>query len=280
MQRDIRTCPRDGPAALAALAAPPRLLYTARPSRGLVAGTRGFSIERSNFMTEKFVVAAKPREAQGTGASRRLRRTGWTPAIVYGANKPPQSILVEHKEIYRQMDYEAFYSHILTLDIEGQQEEVVIKAVQRHPAKKQVLHADFLRVQADQAIRVRVPLHFEGEEIAPGVKTGGGVAEHMLNEVEVECLPRYLPEYLTVDISKLELDDTLHLSDLTVPEGVEIVELKHENDAGVVSIHVPRIAKEEDEEEGGDEGEAAEGDSEQDDQQGDDAEGDDDADKS
>jgi large subunit ribosomal protein L25 len=227
-------------------------------------------------MTEKFVVAARPREAQGTGASRRLRRTGWTPAIVYGAGKPPQSIVVEHKEIYRQMDYEGFYSHILSLDIEGQREEVVIKAVQRHPAKKQVLHADFLRVQADQAIRVRVPLHFEGAEIAPGVKTGGGVVEHLLNEVEVECLPRYLPEYITVDLSKLDVDETLHLSDLTVPEGVELVELKHENDTGVVSIHIPRVAKEEDEEEGGEEGEVSEDRSEQ----GDEPEGADETDKS
>lgn len=199
-------------------------------------------------MENQFVVVAKPREAQGTGASRRLRKEGWTPAIVYGAGKPPQNLTVEHKELYRQMGYEAFYSHILTLDVEGKQEQVVIKAVQRHPAKKQILHADFLRVQADQAIRVRVPLHFDGEEIAPGVKTGGGVIEHLLNEVEVECLPRHLPEYLTVDVSKLEVGETIHMSDLVMPEGAELVELKHDNDAGVVSIHVPRVEKEEDEE--------------------------------
>lgn len=235
-------------------------------------------------MTEHFVVAAKSREAQGTGASRRLRRTGWTPAIVYGAGKPPQQVMVEHKEIYRQMDYEAFYSHILTLDIEGKQEQVVIKAVQRHPAKKQVLHADFLRVQADQALRVRVPLHFEGEEIAPGVKTGGGVFEHMLNDVEVECLPRHLPEYLSVDVSGMDVGDTLHLSDLVFPEGVESVELKHENDTGVVSIHIPRAEKAEDEEEGADEAEAAEDSAEQGDEAGgdegaDSEDGDDDSNK-
>ena len=207
-------------------------------------------------MSDEFVVVAKSRDAQGTGASRRLRKTGWTPAIVYGGEKPPQSILVEHKEIYRQMGYEAFYSHILTLDVDGKKEQVVIKAVQRHPARQQVLHADFQRVQADHAIRVRVPLHFEGEETAPGVKTGGGVLEHLLNDVEVECLPGDLPEYIEVDVSKLDVDETVHLSDLVLPKGVELYDLKHEHDSAVASIHVPRKMKDEDEET---EGETPEG---------------------
>ena len=210
-------------------------------------------------MSDEFVVEAKSREAQGTGASRRLRRDGWTPAIVYGGGKPPQSIVVSHRQLYRQMGYEAFFSHILKLEIDGQPESVVIKAVQRHPARKQVLHADFLRVRADHAIRVRVPLHFEGEAVAPGVKTGGGVVEHMMNDVEVECLPKYLPEYIAVDISKLELDQTVHLSEIPLPEGVELVELKHENDAGVVAIHQPRKVEEdeEDEADSGDEEQAS-----------------------
>lgn len=202
-------------------------------------------------MFDEFVVEAKSREAQGTGASRRLRRDGWTPAIVYGGGKAPQSIVVSHRQLYRQMGYEAFFSHILKLEIDGQEESVVIKAVQRHPARKQILHADFLRVRADHAIRVRVPLHFEGEEIAPGVKTAGGVVDHMINDVEVECLPKDLPEYITVDVSKMEIDQTLHLSELVLPEGVELVELKHENDAGVLAIHLPRKVKEDEDEEGG-----------------------------
>jgi len=209
-------------------------------------------------MFDEFVVEAKSREAQGTGASRRLRRDGWTPAIVYGGGKDPQSIVVSHRQLYRQMGFEAFFSHILKLDIDGKTESVVIKAVQRHPAKKQILHADFLRVRADHAIRVRVPLHFEGEEIAPGVKTSGGVVDHMINDVEVECLPKDLPEYITVDVSKMEIDESLHLSELVLPEGVELVELKHENDAGVLAIHMPRKVEDDEDEEDADEGESAE----------------------
>lgn len=214
-------------------------------------------------MFDEFVVEAKSREAQGTGASRRLRRDGWTPAIVYGGGKDPQSIVVSHRQLYRQMGYEAFFSHILKLEIDGKEESVVIKAVQRHPAKKQILHADFLRVRADHAIRVRVPLHFEGEEIAPGVKTSGGVVDHMINDVEVECLPKDLPEYITVDVSKMELDESLHLSELVLPEGVELVELKHENDAGVLAIHMPRKVQDDEDEEGGEEGAEDESDDEE-----------------
>lgn len=199
-------------------------------------------------MTDQFVVVAKSREAQGTGASRRLRNSGWVPAIIYGGDEPPRSIAVEHKELVKHLNVEAFYSHILSLEVEGKAESVVIKDLQRHPAKPIILHADFLRVRADHAIRVRVPLHFDGAEGAPGVKQGG-VLEHLITDVDVECLPGNLPEYLSVDVSALEIDETIHLSDLALPEGVELMELKHENDAAVAAIHLPRVAKETEEEE-------------------------------
>lgn len=202
-------------------------------------------------MTDQFVVVAKSREAQGTGASRRLRKTGWVPAIVYGGGQPPRNISIEHRLLSKQLETEAFYSHILSLEVDGQAESVVIKALQRHPHKPVLLHADFQRVRADEAIRVRVPLHFEGVDIAPGVKKEGGVLEHLLNDVEVECLPGKLPEYLVVDVSAMVLDQTLHLSDLTLPEGVELVELKHDHDTAVASIHMPRVVKDDAEEDEG-----------------------------
>ena len=197
-------------------------------------------------MKQNFVVNAEVRVEQGKGASRRLRRTGRIPAIVYGGNKEPQSLSVNHNELWKNLKHESFYSKILTLNIGGASEQVVLKDLHRHPVREEVMHMDLQRILADVAIRMRVPVHFKGEEIAPGVKTGGGIFEHLMNEVEVECLPKDLPEFIEVDVSAMEVNDALHLSQLTLPENITLVELKHDNDAAVIAIHLPRAAKAED----------------------------------
>jgi large subunit ribosomal protein L25 len=196
-------------------------------------------------MRENFVVNAEPRALQGKGASRRLRREGKVPAVLYGGKDPAESLALDHNEMWKHLKTEAFYSHILTLKTGGKDQQVVLKDMQRHPVSEYLIHVDFLRVQADVALRMHVPLHFKGAEIAPGVKTGGGVVEHHLNQVVVECLPKHLPEFLEVDISGLEVNQSIHLSQLKLPEGVALVELKHGNDQSVVSIHLPRAIVEE-----------------------------------
>jgi large subunit ribosomal protein L25 len=195
-------------------------------------------------MTQTFVVEAEVRAEQGTGASRRLRREGKVPAIIYGGKSGPQNIAISHNELMKQLKIEAFYSHILTLNLGGQSEQVVLKDLQRHPVREEVLHADFQRVVADQLLRKDVPLHFKGEAGAPGVKTGGGMIEHFVNEVEVECLPANLPEFIEVDLSAIELGDVVHLSSLKLPEGVTLIELKHDNDLAVASCHLTKAPKE------------------------------------
>jgi large subunit ribosomal protein L25 len=196
-------------------------------------------------MKENFVVNAESREDQGKGASRRLRRAGKIPAIVYGGADQPVAVAISANEMGKHLKVEAFYSHLLTLNLAGSQQQVVLKDLQRHPVSGYATHADFLRVQADKLLRMHVPLHFKNAEVAPGVKTGGGIVEHHLNQVEVECLPKDLPEYIEVDLAGMQVNDSVHLSELTVPAGVVLVELKHDNDQSVVSIHLPRAAVEE-----------------------------------
>lgn len=198
-------------------------------------------------MSQNFVVTAEVRAEQGTGASRRLRRVGKVPGIVYGGRKEPQAISVVHNELWNSLKNEAFYSKILTLKIGSESEQVVLKDLHRHPVREEVMHLDLQRVLADVAIRMRVPLHFKGQDVAPGVKTGGGIFEHLLNEVELECLPKDLPEFIEVDVSSMNVNDSIHLSQLKVPTGVTLVELKHDNDQAVVAVHLPRAAKEEEE---------------------------------
>ena len=200
-------------------------------------------------MSDTFVLNAEVREAQGKGASRRLRRAGRVPGIVYGARRDVQAISVPSNELKSSLEHEAFFSHILTLKLGGKEEQVVIKDLQRHPAKQEIWHIDLLRVVADEPIRVNVPLHFVGEEEAPGVKIDGGVIDHHRNEIELECLPGDLPEYVEVDISKLGMDESIHLSELTLPERVTSIDLEHENDIALVSILAPRVETEIEEEE-------------------------------
>ena len=206
-------------------------------------------------MTQTFVVEAEPRVAQGTGASRRLRRTGKIPAIIYGGNDGPQNITISHNELLKQLKVEAFYAHILTIELEGKNVQAVLKDLQRHPVRDEVYHADFQRVVADQVLRKSVPLHFISEDVAPGIKLGGGMIEHFINEVEIECLPADLPEFIAVDVSKLALGEVIHLADLSLPQGVTLIELKHDNNIGVVSCHLTKVGKLDEEEAEGDEAE-------------------------
>ncbi len=209
-------------------------------------------------MSTEFVLHAEIRTDLGKGASRRLRRTGKVPAVMYGAHRDPVALTLDHDQLFHNLENEAFYSHILTIKLPDGEEQAILKDLQRHPAKPVVLHVDLQRVSAKEAIRVHVPLHFVNEESCPGVKAGGLVT-HNMTEVEISCLPGDLPEYIEVDLAKMELDDTLHLSDLALPKGVELVELSHgaEHDQPVAAIHLPRGARDEEEAEAAEGGEAA-----------------------
>jgi len=201
-------------------------------------------------MTAKpiFELNAELRHDMGKGASRRLRRTqDKVPAIIYGGGKAPLAIMLDQKKVMHALEHEAFYSHLLTLHIDGKKEQAVLKALQRHHIKKAVNHIDFLRVSASDHINMHVPLHFLNEAECPGVKAGG-IVSHRLIEVELRCLATRIPEYIEVDLSKMALDQTLHLSQLKLPAGVEVVALTHghkEHDSAVVSVHLPRRIEEE-----------------------------------
>jgi large subunit ribosomal protein L25 len=197
-------------------------------------------------MQESFVVHAEKRTLQGKGASRRLRREGKVPVVVYGAQESPQLLSVSQNELLKHLKIEAFYSHILTLQVDGQTQQAVLKDLQRHPVRDFILHMDLLRVRADQLLRMSVPLHFQGGDVCPGVKVGGGVVEHHVNAVEVECLPKDLPQYIEVDLSALNVNESVHLSQLNLPEGVSLSELKHGTDRSVAAVHLPRAAVEAD----------------------------------
>jgi len=173
-----------------------------------------------------FVVKAEARADQGKGASRRLRHEGLVPAIIYGADKDPVAISVNHNEFVKHLEDEAFYSHVLTIDVAGSKEKAILKDLQRHPAKPIVMHADFLRIDEKSALRVHVPVHFVGEDMAPGIKAGG-VLTHNMNDVEVQCLPKDLPEFIEADVSAMEIGQSIHLSELKLPKGVDLVELMH-----------------------------------------------------
>ncbi len=211
----------------------------------------------------EFTLEAQTRHDVGKGASRRLRRERKVPAVVYGGNDEARSLTLSHDEVYRKLQSEAFFSHILTLNIDGKnRQRAILRDIQRHPFKPQVSHMDFLRVLEDQEINVRVPLHFLNQEECVGVRMNGGEISHLESDVEVTCLPRNLPEYLEIDMAELDVGDTVHLSDIKLPEGVVIVGLTHgeEYDAAVASVHMPRVTAEEEpaEEEEGAEAAASE----------------------
>jgi large subunit ribosomal protein L25 len=192
-------------------------------------------------MTMAIEVTATPRGVQGRGASRRLRHSGRVPAILYGADKPAQNIELDHNELAQHLKHESFHASILTLTVEGEKHQVLLRDVQMHPWRAQVLHIDFQRVARDRKIHMKVPLHYLNQEIAPGVKTGGGAVNHVLSEIDVSCLPDDLPEFIEVDLSNLQLGHSIHLSELTLPKGVESTQLRGGDDAVVVTIVVPRV---------------------------------------
>ncbi len=201
-------------------------------------------------MSSEFTVNAKARTDVGKGASRRLRRlAAEVPAIIYGGDKTPQMISIAHKDLLWFLEDEAFFSSVLTMDIDGNKESVVIKDLHRHPAKAQILHADFLRVSADTKITLQVPLHFINEEACHGVKMQGGSITHAMTEIEVQCLPKDLPEFIEVDMKDKEVGETVHISDLTLPAGVEstALALGEDHDSAVAVVQAPRGGASDDE---------------------------------
>ncbi|MEL6447371.1 MAG: 50S ribosomal protein L25/general stress protein Ctc [Pseudomonadota bacterium] len=202
-------------------------------------------------MADKIDLVAELREDQGKGASRRLRREGKVPAILYGAGRPPRAISLQHNKLIRALEDESFYSSVLNIKVGDKNQETILKDVQRHPAKPQILHIDLQRIVAGEAIRMSVPVHFLNEETAVGVKTQGGILNKMLNEVDVQCLPKDLPEYLEIDVAELEIGGLLNLSDLKLPKGVELIDLSHGEESDnkpLVQIVKSRAVVEEDEE--------------------------------
>ncbi len=231
-----------------------------------------------------FILEAKAREDVGKGASRRLRRVaGEVPAIIYGGGEQPVPVTIQHKDLAHAIENEAFFSHIITLKVGGSDVSAVIKALQRHPAKPRILHADFMRVRADQEITVRVPLHFVNEDKAIGVKQEGGIINHMINELEISCLPKNLPEYIEVFMAELKVGDSIHIADLALPEGVTSVDLSHgeENNHVVATCVMPKVETIEEaaDEEAADGAEAAAGEAAESNDGGADESGDDKADE-
>ena len=177
-------------------------------------------------MSTNFTINAKSREDTGKGASRRLRRlTGEVPAIIYGGKKDAEKISILHKDITKALENDAVYSSIISLSIDGKAEDTIIKDIQRHPAKQIILHMDFLRVSKTTKLQTRVPLNFIKEDICVGVKLGGGLIAHTMTDIEVSCLPKDLPESIDVDMAEVDVGQIVHLSDLTLPNGVESVSL-------------------------------------------------------
>ena len=201
---------------------------------------------------------AELRTDTGKGASRRLRHANKIPAILYGAGKDPENLALAQKDVQYELQHEAFFTQVLELNIGGKKQDVLLRDLQHHPYKQDIMHMDFQRVEAKKEMHVNVPLHFINEDIAPGVKTEGGAISHVMSEVEVVCLPKDIPEFIDVDLGELHLGEIVHLSDLKMPAGVEVFALKQgeEHDSAVASIHTRKVAEEPEEAEAP--GEAAE----------------------
>lgn len=199
----------------------------------------------------QFELKAQARTLQGSGASRRLRRAGKVPGIIYGGDAAPQAIELDHNDLLLDMKKEAFHASILVISVDGKKQQALLRDTQMHAYKPQILHVDFQRVTATEELHLMVPLHFINEDSAPGVKLSGGLVNHVLTEVDVQCLPRNLPEFIEVDVGALEVGESIHLSELKLPKGVK---LTHEDDNSLVVGIVGKGGAEE-----GEEGEAAEG---------------------
>jgi large subunit ribosomal protein L25 len=218
-------------------------------------------------MSTGFELAAQIRSTTGKAEARRMRHDGKVPGIIYGAGKEPEMITLPHDDILHALEHEAFYSHILNIKLDnGKTEDVVLKNVQRHVYKPKIEHVDFFRVKATEKLTMHIPIHYLGEAEAPGVVDAGGVVSKLMTDIEVKCLPKDLPEFIEVDISKLEMDQALHITDIKLPKGVELLhEIDEEHDHPIVSVHQPKVIKEDvdaevaAEEEAKAEAEAAEG---------------------
>ena len=198
-------------------------------------------------MSIDFTLDAESRSDLGKGASRRLRRTGRVPAIVYGAGSEPENISLEHNKVMHDLENEAFYSHVLTLNVSGNQQKVILRDLQRHPAKPIIMHMDFMRVSDHQELHIHVSLHFIGEDVCHGVKMEGGQISHQMIEVEVTCLPADIPEFIEVDVTELHIGDSIHLSEMKLPKGIALTALSHGegHDQQVVNVHATKVAVEE-----------------------------------
>lgn len=188
-------------------------------------------------------VIARKRTAHGTGASRRLRTSGFVPGVVYGGKDEPVAIEVEHEKVWHQLRKEAFHASILSLELDGKKQQVLLRAVNMHPFRAQVQHLDFQRVVADQKIHMKVPLHFTSAEESPAVKLSSAVISHIMNEIDIRCLPADLPEFVVVDLSQITVGHSIHARDLQMPKGVEVV-LKGKENPAVVTAQVPRVVEE------------------------------------
>lgn len=193
----------------------------------------------------KIEINATKRGVKGTGASRRLRHAGSVPGILYGGGKEPVSLDLEHKSLFLQFRHEAFHASILTLNLEGGKESVLLRDYQMHPVRNTIQHIDFQRVNENEKIHVKVPFHFANAEVSPGVKLNGGIVSHIMTEANISCLPKNLPEFIEVDLASLDIGQSVHLSQIKVAEGVEFVQLAHGNDAAVASVAKPRAVVEE-----------------------------------
>lgn len=196
-------------------------------------------------MSNPFELIAERRSKMGKGASRRLRRLeSKVPGILYGGSEKPVPLSIEHRFWLKALENPAFYSHILTIKVDGAEQKAILRDLHRHSYKPHILHFDLQRVSATEKIHMQIPLHFTGEEDSPGVREAGGVISHLMANVEVSCFPQNLPEFIAVDVSKLGLDESIHLSSLKLPEGVEFatpVEPESDRDLAIVSIHMPRV---------------------------------------
>ncbi|MBU1691146.1 MAG: 50S ribosomal protein L25/general stress protein Ctc [Gammaproteobacteria bacterium] len=192
----------------------------------------------------KIEISATARTLQGTGASRRLRRTGRIPAVVYGGEKDAAAIELDHKEVFYKLKNEAFHATILSLNLDGKAEQVLLRDYQMHPFRPVVMHVDFQRVNPKEKIHIKVPLHFANADIAPGVKLSSGIVSHIITEVDVACLPKDLPEFIEVDLANLAAGHSIHLSELKLGKGIELIPLTKGEDLAVATITIPRGAVE------------------------------------
>lgn len=198
-------------------------------------------------MSEEVVLKARIRARTGTSPVRRLRKEGDVPAVLYGAGKKNLSIAVNHDLLFHNLEREEFFSQVITIDTDGKREKAILRDVQRHPHKTRILHADFQRVDENKPIHIALPIHFTGEDECLGVRIDGGMVSHLMNEVEVTCLPNDLPEHIEMDVGQLRLGQSLHLSDIRLPEGVQITAFTHgdihEHDNAVVAVQATRVSK-------------------------------------